>query len=163
MRLANPTAMIMNLKVQDRIPPAATRARRKCGEEGCDRTTREDKPFCSEHVECHPYVQDLMTQIAERETELARVERAGARAVDPDGPTAWEIHNYLRVHGDRTIPGLARELNIDLPVLEIFIHALNRRGLLGLSANSRGIGVVSLGVVGPEAVGVRRGEATQAA
>jgi len=34
----------------------------KCSEPGCNRSTRENKPYCPEHVESTPYVQRLMTQ-----------------------------------------------------------------------------------------------------
>lgn len=37
--------------------------RRWCSEPGCERTTKEGKPYCRDHVANHPYVVDLLARI----------------------------------------------------------------------------------------------------
>jgi len=110
--------------------PSRRRRATRCSAAGCDEATREGKPFCTEHVEEHDYVQDLLATLEAQDAEIQRVARLGARAVDPEGLTACEILNTLRVHGPRTVRRLARELNHEAKVLEAYVKALERRGLV---------------------------------
>mgnify|MGYP003573227232 FL=1 len=117
---------------------------RHCEAQGCAKATRSGKPYCPVHVALHPYVQSLLTEIDQREREVEKVARRGTRAVDCEGPTVQDIVTYLQVHGDRTVPGLAREMNIDCATLEAFVKALRRRGLVETEVNRRGATVVAL-------------------
>ncbi len=134
----------MNLKSVIRWGSDGRHAPRHCELDGCRRATRAGKPFCPRHVEQHAYVQHVMVEIAAREDEVGQVAELGARGVDVDGPTVRDILVYLQVHGDRTVPGLARELNIECAILEDFVKALERRGWVSTTTNRRGATVVSL-------------------
>ena len=111
---------------------------RRCEMEGCHQATQGGKPFCTEHVEEHPYVQEVLASLARREMEEARVARVGSRAVDINGITSQEILGYLVVHGAATARRLAHELNIDGKVLDAYLKAQKRRKLVKFTTNRRG-------------------------
>lgn len=117
---------------------------RFCDVLGCTQTTREGKPFCPDHVELHPYVQSILDTLREREEEEEKVRQRGARAVDPHGLTARELVLHLSLHGARTLERLSRELQLDTRVLDGYVGALARRGVIGLGRTNRGSTVVSL-------------------
>jgi hypothetical protein len=100
-------------------------------------TTRERKPFCAEHVQEHPYINDLMRRLADSEREVARVKQRGAKEVDTQGLLAREILREL-AHGDRTVERLARDMQIDPSVVDCYVRALARRGRVTLGETSRG-------------------------
>ena len=113
-----------------------------CGAPGCSRATRENKPYCSDHVDQHPYVQGLLGKLEGREAEEARVRRQGPRAVDTESLTSNEILQHLSFHGNRTVERLARELNLEIKTLHGYVRALKQEGLVTLSRNKRGSTVV---------------------
>jgi len=117
---------------------------RFCRSSGCVQTTREGKPFCPDHVEHHPYVQEILGTLAEREAEEERVRTTGAPAVDPTGLTARELVLHLSLHGARTLERLARELQLDPAVVDGYVDALVERGLIALGRTNRGSTVVRL-------------------
>lgn len=117
---------------------------RLCRSTGCDQTTREGKPFCPDHVEHHPYVQEILGTLAEREAEEERVRTAGAPAVDPSGLTARELVLHLSLHGARTVERLARELQLDPTIVDGYVSALVDRGFIALGRTNRGSTVVQL-------------------
>lgn len=136
---------MVNLRTLERWAQHQARGQtRHCEAEGCRAATREGKPFCSEHVERHPYVQQVLAQLERRETEEARVFDQGARAVDPAGITSQEILQFLRVHGPRTVPRLARELNLEVKTITGYVRALERRKVVETDTTRRGALIVRL-------------------
>lgn len=125
-----------------RSSPSSTT--RTCDVRGCVQTTREGKPYCPDHVEQHPYVQNILSILAEREAEEEKVRQRGARAVDPQGLTARELVLHLSLHGARTVERLSRELQLDSKVLDGYVGALVRRGVVALGRTNRGSTVVRL-------------------
>lgn len=110
----------------------------------CTQTTREGKPFCPDHVEKNAYVQNVLNTLAEREEEEEKVRRRGSRAVNPEGITAREIVLHLSLHGARTLERLSREMNMDARVLDGYVGAMVRRGVISLGRTNRGSTVVKL-------------------
>lgn len=106
--------------------------------EVCGQATREGKPYCPDHVERHGYVQEVMAALERRAAEEERVLRKGAAAVDPEGINAREILLQLRLHGERTVERLARDLQLDPRLVPHYAQALARRGLVRLGRTSRG-------------------------
>lgn len=123
---------------------STTSTTRFCDVAGCTQTTREGKPFCPDHVELHPYVQTILDTLREREEEEEKVRQRGARAVDPHGLTARELVLHLALHGARTVERLSRELQLDSKVLDGYVGALVRRGVVALGRTNRGSTVVRL-------------------
>ncbi len=127
----------MLLRTLTREEPDRRRPPRRCSEPTCNQATREGKPFCSDHVELHPYVQRLLAELREREEADERVRRRGPRAVDPLSLTSQEILTFIHVHGPKTVKRLARELNADLETLKLYAQGLRRHGLVKLTATRR--------------------------
>jgi hypothetical protein len=116
---------------------------RYCQQPECGAATRQGKPYCSAHVEAHPYIRDLLGRIEGKEAEEARVRERGAGAVDPQGLTAQEILRFLIVHGERTVPRLARDLNVDLVTLRSYVAVLVAAGRIQTRPNRRGSSVLT--------------------
>lgn len=98
---------------------------------GCGRPTTERKPYCIEHLDRLPYVQDLQAELQMREAEeLAAAGRKGWRAVEIDGSRAREIIDQLAVRGAQTPKRLAITVEIKPSSLENYLAALERAGLV---------------------------------
>lgn len=123
---------------------SSTSTTRFCDVSGCTQTTREGKPFCPDHVEHHPYVQAILSTLAEREDEEEKVRQRGSKAVNPMGLTAKELVLHLSLHGARTVERLSRELQLDSKVLDGYVGALVRKGVVALGRTNRGSTVVKL-------------------
>lgn len=117
---------------------------RHCELPDCGVATRAGKPFCSTHVQEHPYIQELLHIMMDREIEEARVRQVGSHAVACDGLNAQEILRFVRANGERTVPRLARDLNMDLTILKCYVDALKRRRMIRLSKNKRGTPLIRL-------------------
>jgi len=138
------THMIARTIEHTMLRSSSSSTTRFCDARGCTQTTREGKPFCPDHVELHPYVQTIIGTLREREAEEEKVRQRGARAVDPGGLTAKELVLHLSLHGARTIERLSRELQLDTKVLDGYVGALVRRGVVALGRTNRGSTVVRL-------------------
>ena len=123
---------------------SATSTTRSCKAPGCHATTREGKPYCPEHVEFHPYVQEILEILDRREEEEQLVRKRGPSAVDPEGLTAKELMLHLSLHGSRTVERLSREFQLDATVMGNYVRALRNRGLVVLGRTTRGSTVVRL-------------------
>ncbi len=124
------------LRVQQ-IPHGSAGEPRRCDSPGCSRATREGKPFCTQHVSSHPYVQELERTLEAQRVEQARVRQHGARAVDPAGLTAEEIVRQIRVLGPRSVRALAREMALDPRTTRSYVDALVKLGVLRLERARR--------------------------
>lgn len=93
----------------------------------CGLSTQKGKPFCSKHVECMPYIQNLLKRKQEKEQEEARVERQdrGWTELNPEGSTAQELLNILRQQGSLKLPRLAREANLPEQVVAGYVEVLS--------------------------------------
>ena len=120
---------------------------RFCAAAGCILTTREGKPYCPDHVDRHPYVQNLLSALAEREDEESKVKQRGARAVNPEGLAVKELILHLSLHGARTEERLCRELQMEPKVLDGYINSLKRRGIIAFGRTNRGSTVIRLAKV----------------
>jgi len=128
---------------------------RFCEVPACTQTTREGKPFCPDHVDHNPYVQDILEHLAVREDEEDRAKREAIRLrgnprsklrdfADLDGPTAKMLIQYLEIHGAKTMERLARDLQLDDDVLNMFVRALVNANRVDLDYTKRGSQVVRL-------------------
>ena len=133
------------LRTQLRSVRSGRKRATHCEVPDCGKATREGKPYCSDHVEEHPYVRDLLQALSDREDEEERVRKRGAREVDLDGVTAQEILGYVAIHGGRTIQRLSRELNLDQKTIRGYARALERGNKAHLTQTRRGSTVVNPG------------------
>jgi Tfp pilus assembly protein PilF len=118
----------------------------KCEAPDCDRTTREGKPFCSEHVAQNDYASKVLAEIAKRERQDEYVLRPNTKPKNypTDGVTAQSILQQLSEKGTRTKERLCRELNIEKPLLDAYTEALVRKRLIRVGRTSRGSETLSL-------------------
>lgn len=113
--------------------------KRWCDHAGCIQATREGKPYCSDHVDDHSYVREVMDQLAEREAQDEAVSKRGAKAVDLAGSiTAREIMLHLGLHGVRSVEKLCQELAINAKILDGYLKALHKAKLITFGSTKRG-------------------------
>lgn len=104
----------------------------------CSKKTCEGKDYCSDHVDLQPYAAELMRKQAERDAQDERVVERGAKSSDLSGLTAVETLQALELYGARTVERLVRDVNVDQKVLEAYLAAFEREGVVILSPNRRG-------------------------
>ena len=110
---------------------------RKCEADGCNQATRENKPFCSDHVDQHPYVQAILATLAGDEEEIERIQARGKKAVDTDGSLVASILLQLEQNGERTLERLSRDLWVDKPIVETAVRELAKQGIVTLGMTKR--------------------------
>lgn len=116
--------------------PAPFSQARICDVYDCWRTTREGKPFCTDHVEYHPGVAALLEEIARREEE-ARLAHEGKRhLLDVNGSLAQEILRMVQERG-ATVERISRSAHLSHDGATSFLKALAKAGLVALSHNRR--------------------------
>jgi len=59
--------------------------------------------------------------------------------VDPEGITAQEILSYLRVHGQRSLPQLGRELTLDVKLVTAYVKVLESKRWVETKRDRRGM------------------------
>lgn len=101
-----------------------------CEADGCDRTTRESKPFCRDHIDRIDYAADLLNRISNRETYLEEVEKRGSKAVDLTSSVTREIIANVWINGPRTQARLRRELALTAKVINAHALVLHREKVM---------------------------------
>ena len=119
-----------------------TSRNRDCFAPGCMNSTREGKPFCSKHVEMHPYIQEVVALINSRATELSDI--AKGRHVKEDSSLFEEIIVHITNLGPKTIERLARDLMISIPVIKKLIKTMKKQKLIRIGRSKRGSTVVEV-------------------
>jgi hypothetical protein len=121
---------------------------RKCNIEGCKRSTKEGKFYCTDHVEESPYVQKLLERAdrMQEEKDFAKRGRTRGRDYKLDGTSEniKDIVMHLALYGPRTIERLQRELNLEEKVVRTFVGWLGKRGKVTTSRTKRGSTVITL-------------------
>lgn len=107
-----------------------------CQNKGCAKTTREGKPFCSEHIERAPYVKRILTILKGRDEEEAKL-LAGEEEINPHGFFYKETLLLLRSK-DFTGKALARRLDISHAAARRLIDLMYAGGLCKRGNTSRG-------------------------
>ena len=129
---------------------------RTCESAGCDRTTRESKPYCPDHVTFNVHAAAVSERLRLIEREQQRMRRHGSKAVDLEGTIAREILRMLDVHGPRTSARLNREMNLDEDsiqaknLLSAYLKALKNVEFVEFTKTDRGGTMVHLTEKGEE-------------
>jgi len=132
---------IPDLAPEQRIP------RPRCTIADCDQPTHEKKPYCTDHVELHPYALKVLAEIEARSLEQQQVKARGWRAVDLTSSTSRDLLLELRLRGKRTTPRLSRDLVLPESVVSAYMTAFARKGWVVVGETARGITLVC-----PEAI-----------
>lgn len=119
---------------------------RRCAARDCPGSTREGKPFCSEHVGLNSYASEVMQKIAQRDAEdaLALSPNTAPEDYNVAGVTAQSILQQLEERGTRTKERLCRELGLDRELVDAYADALIMRGLVRIGRTGRGCETLSL-------------------
>ena len=112
----------------------------RCKEKECDRTTREGKPYCSDHVEHSPYVRRVIEELELRDREAASLAKGGT--VSPNGHLVRETLLMLE-QGSYTAAKLSRLMDISHNSTETLIREMSRMGLAHLGKTDRGSLIIS--------------------
>ena len=107
-----------------------------CKAKPCTRSTREGKPFCSEHIENAPYVAHILEILAGRAQEET-ILREGVDEIPKDGFFYKETLLLLRSK-NFTGKGLSRRLDICHAAAKRLIVLMARDGLAKVDTTSRG-------------------------
>lgn len=136
-RLRNP-----RIRTSDRVPGGRREKTRHC--KVCKKVTQEGKQYCTDHVNKHDYVVDLIRRMEASNLEEADIRHQGYQAVKPESIIADDILITLRNKGSRTIERLSRELMRSHDTIERYVEYLYHQGLVALSESNRGKIVVRL-------------------
>lgn len=116
--------------------PAPPSQAKICDVYNCWRTTREGKPFCTEHVELHPEIIALKAEIARREREAQLAHNGKRHLLDVNGSLAREILGIIQERG-ATVERISRSAHLSHDGATSFLRALAEAGLVALSKNRR--------------------------
>ena len=108
----------------------------RCNVEYCEKTTRNGKRFCVDHLEfASVTVDNLAAKLAEREAEIRRVLEAGQdgwRFVDLGGSVAGDIVGSVKTHGTQLVKHIGRHVGLKGCVVQHYVKALVSSGVLSL-------------------------------
>lgn len=107
-----------------------------CQLHGCKRSTREAKPYCSEHIENTPYVKRLLEILAGRDKEEVVLTK-GRGTIPKDGFFYRETLLLLRAK-DFTAKALSRRLDISHDAANRLIVLMAGDGLAKVGKTARG-------------------------
>ena len=130
-----------NPRARVRTTPRHTGAARPSSKycESCGSYTQEGKPFCSEHVERHSYIAELLSKLAEKDAEINRVRHQGPSGISENSIIAKDILIRIRVDDAKTAEGLAKELGLDTPLIREYINYLMDRNKIVPKRGPRGV------------------------
>lgn len=107
----------------------------KCQLDACGQSTREGKPYCSQHIENGTYVQGILKELELRETEADLLDRG--KSIDDDGHLVRESLLLLE-QGGYTAARLARLLDITHAAAETLIRFMAKKKLAKMGRTERG-------------------------
>ncbi|MHC4180278.1 MAG: hypothetical protein ACYSWU_22465 [Planctomycetota bacterium] len=107
-----------------------------CQGEGCPKSTREGKPYCSAHITQSSYVRKILAELAQRDAEEVILEKRRGR-IDPGGFFYRETLFLLRIK-DFTAKGLSRSLDLSHHATERLILMMAADKLATKARTSRG-------------------------
>ena len=117
------------------VPSTGKAANPRCNEKSCKRTTREGKPYCSDHVELSTYVKTILTQLDLRDSEAERL--AAGKTIARRGHLIRETLLML-TQGSYTAAKLSRLMDIGHKAAETLIRIMDKQGLAKMGKTDRG-------------------------
>lgn len=105
----------------------------------CGEKTKEGKDRCIEHS---AYAQKL--KLKQQEIESLDEQARMGKKIDINSPNIRDLFLALRLQGPRTVERLAKEMNKDIEVIEGYLKALKKTGLIKFGKTKRGSTTVSL-------------------
>ena len=121
--------------------PGSHKGTRNCSSTGCSKSTREGKPFCSNHIAQSPYIMLIQSKLDGRAAEEVMLEK-GRRLIPQNGFFVKEALLLLRTK-DFTAKSFSRRLDISHKATERLIDLLVRWGQVKRTQTARGGSTVS--------------------
>lgn len=115
--------------------PSGVKRTLYCEKADCERVTREGKPFCTDHVDEHPYVKKVLAAIAY--VEHLQAKAAAGMRVSPTDVLANEIVHHLELRGPLTEERIATELMRPIEAIQKYAKTLLRTKRLLLKEGKR--------------------------
>jgi len=106
-----------------------------CQADGCATSTREGKPYCSQHIEHCDYIKKVLAEIARRREESTILD--SGRWVAQNGHLVKEALLYL-ANGSYTAARLGRVLDISECAAATLVRMMSRNGLAVISISDTG-------------------------
>lgn len=110
----------------------------------CEGATREGKPYCPEHVEHNKYVRNILQVLKDQDEEHAKALTRGVRAITNNSLTVKEMVKVISIRGTTTVNRVAREMNLDLKIVEIYARYLVNRRITRSGSTTRGAKTLTL-------------------
>jgi hypothetical protein len=104
----------------------------------------KNKDYCVEHIEEAPYASYLSKKMKEVEEEESSVATFGISAIKPTSSVVRDIIKELSLQGEQLASKLARELDLPLKIIEIYIQYMERSGQVRSYRTSRNSLIVIL-------------------
>lgn len=108
---------------------------RRCAAHDCYTVTRENKPYCTEHVLMHPYAWHVRCLFDSR--KLLEKRAIEGERVDTKDALAKDILLLVRLKGPLTMQRISREMSCEHRVVRHYIEALEEALLLVESPGNR--------------------------
>lgn len=107
----------------------------RCRHPGCGASTREGKPYCSDHIENCDYIKKVLAEIDRRDNESKTLDSG-----------RWVTQNSHLVHealivlegGTFTAARLGRILDVSEPAADTLIRMMARRGYVRIGFSESG-------------------------
>ncbi len=95
--------------------------------------TKNEKPYCSDHLDLVERTDALIDEVNKRRREIAAVLGAGEegwRLVDLEGSVAKDILGALEVYGAQTLQGLSRFVQLKAAIVQPYVKAMLEKKLI---------------------------------
>lgn len=121
--------------------PGSHKGTRDCEAVECSKSTREGKPYCSNHIESAPYIVKILAKLEARRAEIKLLEETTSRL--PRTSFLWREALLLLRTKDFTIKSFSRRLDITHKAAARLIDLLEAEGRARSTKTSRGGRTVS--------------------
>ena len=107
----------------------------RCSAEDCNKTTREGKPYCSEHIMLSPYVAQILEELKIKDEEEKKL--SNGEEISQEGHLIRETLLLLE-QASYTSAKLSRLVDISHTAAEALIMQMHRLGLARISRGEHG-------------------------
>jgi len=107
-----------------------------CSMQGCSRKTTCGKPYCTDHVLCHPYAARVRGLHESALSEQRRAVKNGAKSVRTGGITAQDVIQIVKSSGVITVKQLRRSFGLTPKAADVYVAALVGRKILKASKHA---------------------------
>ncbi len=119
-------------------PDSERRPGRTCRHASCQKTTRESKPYCPDHLLFNRHAQIVAAEYEEILAERSAVNNNELAKVDLKGKTVEDILLFLSF-GESKANDIAKFIGEKPPLAERYLAAMKKEGLVSLRKSGKGV------------------------